>query len=203
MVCFSVLVFLPYSAWVDKPLVLARWTPGNAFIITTTLPFFPAKYTRFLREPTLAVATESFHSQKVQDNNPNSKDHTTEYLAQGMHFRYRYIHAGDETFGSKQQDGSFSGMVGLVARQEADFAIGPFAYTGSRAEVIDYAWPTTVQYLTILGGRGRPEIDPWGFVLPLATSVWVSILVALILVPSVMCVLPYCFPVNENGKVMV
>ncbi|KAK3875504.1 hypothetical protein Pcinc_019623 [Petrolisthes cinctipes] len=188
------------STWDDKPLCLARWTPGNGFSITTKLPFFPAKYTRFLQEPTLAVATESFHSQQVQSNNPNSrsKDHTTDYLAQSMNFRYRYVHANDGTFGSKQQDGSFSGLVGLVAREEADFAIGPFAYTASRAEVLDYAWPTIIQYLTILGGRGRPEIDPWGFVLPLATSVWVSILVALLLVPSVMCVLPYCFPVNEN-----
>lgn len=63
--------------------------------------------------------------------------------------------------------------------------------SASRAKVINYLRPILVDYIKILGGRGRPEVDPWGFLLPLAPLVWVVLFLVLIGVTLFMS-LPPC-----------
>ncbi|XP_071545443.1 glutamate receptor ionotropic, delta-2-like [Panulirus ornatus] len=82
-------------------------------------------------------------------------------------------------------------------RKEADFALGPFGLTTSRTEVVDFTWPMTIQYSRILGGRGRPEVDPWGFLLPLSPLVWTAILTTLVLVPVVVVLISFCFSISR------
>lgn len=65
--------------------------------------------------------------------------------------------------------------------QEVDLGLGPFSITASRAEVVDYVTPIVSDNLRILGGRGKPEVDPWGFAMPLAPLVWAAVLAALLL----------------------
>lgn len=62
--------------------------------------------------------------------------------------------------------------------------------SASRSQVIDYLRPILVDYIKILGGRGRPEVDPWGFLLPLAPLVWVVLLLLLAAV-ALFLFLPY------------
>ncbi|XP_069168855.1 ionotropic receptor 93a-like [Procambarus clarkii] len=68
--------------------------------------------------------------------------------------------------------------------------------TESRTEVIDFTWPFTIQYSMIMGARGRPVVDPWGFVLPLEPLVWAAILTALLVLPVVMVLLASCSSVT-------
>ncbi|XP_069168768.1 glutamate receptor ionotropic, kainate 5-like isoform X2 [Procambarus clarkii] len=119
-----------------------------------------------------------------------------DYLSQGLNFTYKYVIPADGSFGSKQDDGSWSGMVGMVSREEAEFAVGLFGMTESRTEVIDFTWPVTIQYSMIMGARGRPVVDPWGFVLPLEPLVWAAILTALLVLPVVMVLLASCSSVT-------
>ncbi|XP_050714154.1 probable glutamate receptor [Eriocheir sinensis] len=147
---------------------------------------------RFRRRPTLAIATEAFHAKEVQNKGSARKDYTTDYLAEGLNFKYRYNHIPDGTFGSRQDDGSWSGLIGAVARKEADFSLGPFSLSPSRAEVVDFTSLVLVQYYLILGGRGPPTVDPWGFIFPLGYFVWASIITALVLLPFVMLFMSAC-----------
>ncbi|XP_045123998.1 uncharacterized protein LOC123511955 [Portunus trituberculatus] len=97
-----------------------------------------------------------------------------------MHNRYRYVVSPDRTFGTKMSDGSWTGMMGLVVREEVDFGGVPFMLSPARAAAGDY---TTVIYtgnVMILGGLGGLEIDPWGFLLPLTPVVWAASLMALL-----------------------
>ncbi|XP_069168866.1 probable glutamate receptor [Procambarus clarkii] len=191
-------VYLPYTSREDLPERLATWTPQRGFVVASSLPFFPDKYTRFLRRPQLVAATEALNSREVTKvkSDGGSKDYMMLYLAQGLNFTYKYVSTADGSFGSKQDDGSWSGMVGMVSRKEADFSIGPFGMTESRTEVIDFTWPFTIQYSMIMGARGRPVVDPWGFVLPLEPLVWAAILTALLVLPVVMVLLASCSSVT-------
>nr|XP_045593553.1 uncharacterized protein LOC123755117 [Procambarus clarkii] len=46
-----------------------------------------------------------------------------------------------------------------------------------------------------MGARGRPEVDPWGFVFPLSPLVWAAILTTLLMLPGIVFVLSSCcFP---------
>nr|XP_053652046.1 uncharacterized protein LOC128702062 [Cherax quadricarinatus] len=67
-----------------------------------------------------------------------------------------------------------------VGTQEADISIGPISLTATRAEAADFAWPMWYDGSGILAGLGTPEIDTWGFLLPLTPVVWVALLVALL-----------------------
>ncbi|XP_042233738.1 probable glutamate receptor [Homarus americanus] len=101
----------------------------------------------------------------------------------------------DGTFGTKGNDGTWTGMLGLVSREEADIAVGPFSLTFTRSEAVDFTWPLYYDNTKILAGLGRPEVNPWGFLLPLAPLVWTFILIALLLLPALMVMCSsYLFP---------
>lgn len=71
--------------------------------------------------------------------------------------------------------------------------------SASRSQVIDYLRPILVDYIKILGGRGRPEVDPWGFLLPLAPLVWVVLLLVLAAV-ALFLFLPYSMCLINTRK---
>ncbi|XP_071540572.1 glutamate receptor 1-like [Panulirus ornatus] len=78
--------------------------------------------------------------------------------------------------------------------QEVDFGVGPFSLSVVRAEMVDYMRLFVGDALKIIGGLGRPEVDPWGFLLPLGPLVWTAILAALLVVPGMVLLLLFCFP---------
>nr|XP_045593546.1 uncharacterized protein LOC123755110 [Procambarus clarkii] len=82
--------------------------------------------------------------------------------------------------------------------KEADIAIGPFGLTESRTEVVDFTWPITIQYSVIIGARGQPVIDPWGFVVPLEPMVWVAILTTLLMVSVMMVLASLCSSIRTD-----
>lgn len=49
----------------------------------------------------------------------------------------------------------------------------------ARYEKLDFTEPIITDYLRILARKGSPEVDPWGFLFPLSTVVWVTFLSAL------------------------
>ena len=73
-----------------------------------------------------------------------------------------------------------------------NFGVGPFAITEARSRIIDYTAPVVNDYLRILAGRGRPEVDPWGFFLPLAPLVWAGLLGTLVVLMAIVVLLARC-----------
>lgn len=57
--------------------------------------------------------------------------------------------------------------------------LGPFAVTTIRATAVDYTRTILVDYGRILAGSGKPEVDPWGFLLPFTPGVWLAFLAAM------------------------
>ncbi|XP_071545451.1 probable glutamate receptor [Panulirus ornatus] len=146
------------------------------------------------KRPTLVAAAEDFpiiKSSMVDDPEAPGEQrlmfigpiaNMVDFIAKAMNFSYRYVRSPDRAWGSRKSDGSWSGMVGLVTRESADIGVGPFSTSSSRAEVVDFTWPVSQDQWKILAGRGRPEVDPWGFLLPLTPLVWVAILTTLLVV---------------------
>lgn len=50
-----------------------------------------------------------------------------------------------------------------------------------RAEAVDFSVPILIDYARILAGRGSPEVDPWGFMLPLTPMVWMAFFSSLLI----------------------
>ncbi|XP_071526999.1 probable glutamate receptor [Panulirus ornatus] len=205
----SVYVYLPYVPPGSKAILVASWTPQRGLTLVTSLQLFPDKFSKFLHRPHLVAATEVAPNNKmviVDDAEAPGGQRTTfvgpianlvDYLSTAVNFSYQYVLSPDRLWGFKRDDGSWTGMIGMVKREEVDVAFAPFGVTSTRAEVIDFTHPMLIQYWTMLGARGRPEVDPWGFLLPLTPLVWVAILTTLLLMPAVVEILSTCLSFKD------
>ncbi|XP_050726725.1 probable glutamate receptor [Eriocheir sinensis] len=112
-------------------------------------------------------------------------------LAVSMNFTCRVVRPADKSFGSLQEDGTWTGMLGLVTTGEADVALGPFAVTESRRQAVAYSEPVSHTDLTIVSAEGSLEINPWAFLLPLTPAVWCLLGAVLLLVWAMTFLLDY------------
>ncbi|MPC14320.1 Glutamate receptor ionotropic, kainate 4 [Portunus trituberculatus] len=95
--------------------------------------------------------------------------------------RYTFRRPPDRAWGVKLRNGSFTGMVGQVHREDVNLGLGPFAINAARYEAGDFTWPINFMAVKVLGGRGSPEVDPWGFLLPFDPWVWAALFAFLLL----------------------
>ncbi|XP_069188814.1 probable glutamate receptor [Procambarus clarkii] len=207
----SMYIQLPYTPRDSRPVWVASWTPQLGLAVSSTLQLFPEKFYRFMEAPNLLVSVipMPYHNAllTLDQTDPERRRfiHTgpiamvVEYLAKALNFTYTNVIPRDNTFGIKADDGSWTGMLGMVQRREADIAIGPFGLSLTRAEAVDFSWPLWYESSRILAGRGRPEIDPWGFVQPLAPLVWVGILAAMLAVPLVEFLFSWLLSVRNSA----
>ena len=54
-------------------------------------------------------------------------------------FRYTMVETIDGGWGSLKDDGTWTGMIGMILRDEVDIAISDFYVTAERSMVIDYS----------------------------------------------------------------
>ncbi|KAG7169259.1 Glutamate receptor-like 57 [Homarus americanus] len=138
----------------------------------------PANF-RFPKGASVVVAVEDWRPHAfvdvVEDGGPGRPSFTLKAL------RYTLVRPPDGAWGGRQANGSWSGMVGLVARKDVDIALGPFVVTESRASVVDFSLPLTMDHLRVMSLSGAPEMDPWAFLLPLRPMVWVATIATLLL----------------------
>ncbi|GBL89854.1 hypothetical protein AVEN_179623-1 [Araneus ventricosus] len=88
-------------------------------------------------------------------------------------------------YGKKDENGNWSGIIGMVQRGEADLGIGQIAVTRERMEVVDFSVPYTNQDVTFL--IKKPGLLPvsWTIFCPFEGSIWILLLCALIITPAV------------------
>ncbi|GIY44734.1 putative glutamate receptor [Caerostris darwini] len=75
-----------------------------------------------------------------------------EVLSQCMHFKYTVVQPQDGEYGQKLDDGWWTGMIGLIVRQKADFALNMIASTQARREVVDFSFPYSIDGTTFFTG---------------------------------------------------
>lgn len=69
----------------------------------------------------------------------------------------------------------------VVVFQETSIGLALFAWNAARYEAVDFTWPVTFITVKVFAGRGSPEVDPWGFLLPLGPWVWMTLFSSLLL----------------------
>ncbi|XP_063879761.1 probable glutamate receptor [Scylla paramamosain] len=208
----SVKAVLPFQSPSDAVLWRASWTVGHGLQLSQ--PLFWDKFNKFSKETNLIVAMESNERHTVVmvpdptapgGERPVFKGYmntVADYLAQGLNFSYTFRRPPDGVWGMKLKNGSVIGMVGQVYREEANMALGPFAINAARYEAIDFTWPIVYMRVNVFAGRKTPEIDPWGFLLPLGPWVWAMVLAFLFLLALVSFFLSSkfspCDPTSKN-----
>ncbi|XP_045123991.1 probable glutamate receptor [Portunus trituberculatus] len=103
-------------------------------------------------------------------------DKTVRYFSKAMNFTYTYARSPEKTFGTRLPDGYWTGMMGMVVREEADFGTGPFILNKARYDAADVTSTIWMDNMRIVSGMGSPEVDPWGFLFPLRPMVWMALI---------------------------
>ncbi|XP_037792822.1 glutamate receptor 1-like [Penaeus monodon] len=95
-------------------------------------------------------------------------------------FSYELVKPPDGLWGAKQADGSWSGMMGMVHREEVEFAVGPFTITPERETVCDFSWPVHSDNLALIMVRPGLQNDVSGFLKPFSWVVWLLVMVSVL-----------------------
>ncbi|XP_037789134.1 glutamate receptor ionotropic, delta-2-like [Penaeus monodon] len=135
------------------------------------------------------------------------------HLQERLGFSYRLIYSYDGNWGSQLANGTWNGMVGMVARKEADMGVAPFTVTLQREEAIDFTFPYFTDPAAILTpapvrvDRITAFLDPFGY------EVWLAIAVSLIFLGPTMYlftrlqkyqfIYPHSYPVGQGKSTSV
>ncbi|XP_003743738.1 ionotropic receptor 25a [Galendromus occidentalis] len=120
-----------------------------------------------------------------------------------LKFEYEIYEVADSHFGSKNKEGTWSGLIGDLVQKKADIALGPIAVMAERETVVDF----TVPYYDLVGLSilmKKPEVKPslFKFLTVLETNVWGCILAAYFFTSFLMFIFdrlsPYSYRNNKE-----
>ena len=98
-----------------------------------------------------------------------------------MDFDYEIVPATKNLYGSKQGNGSWSGLVGDLISGNIDISVATLTMTTEREEVIDFVAPYFDQSgISILIRKKAPERNMFKFMTVLRPEVWYGILGAVV-----------------------
>ncbi|XP_068216604.1 glutamate receptor 2-like [Palaemon carinicauda] len=103
-----------------------------------------------------------------------------------MNFEYELIRPEGGLWGNKLPNGSWTGMMGLIDREEVEMALGPFTITHEREEAADFSMEVQSDNQKIFLVRPGLENDIGGFLKPFTFRVWLLVLASLICMSSFM-----------------
>ncbi|XP_068200521.1 glutamate receptor ionotropic, kainate glr-3-like [Palaemon carinicauda] len=183
---YGIYAIWPYSL---RMVHTASWSPNSGLKLLPNQQLFPNKFRRFPDGAHFRVAAMNypphFHVGAV-----SAQEFTysgplwlyLEMLAAHANFTYNILQPKEGAWGFVSSNGTWNGMIGMILRNEVDFALGPFARIYIRSTVVDYADTMIVLYAAIVGRRGKAEVDPWGFTMPLAPEVWAATFATLFII---------------------
>nr|XP_045600079.1 uncharacterized protein LOC123759266 [Procambarus clarkii] len=121
---------VPYSPLGAQALKVASWTPQGGLALTSSLPLFPDKFSRLSNRPTLVVISEPYltHEAVMVDDpkSPGGKRLTfssslanvLQVFAEATNFTYTWVRSPDQLWGNQLRNGSWSGLIGVVSREQ-------------------------------------------------------------------------------------
>ncbi|XP_069995853.1 probable glutamate receptor [Penaeus vannamei] len=112
-----------------------------------------------------------------------------EIFASMMKFDYVVVRPPDSLWGARLDNGSWSGMVGMLEREEVEFALGPFTITPQRETVVDFTMAVHNDNKAILTVRPGLQSDVSGFLKPFTLEVWLLFSLSILAIGTTMRIL--------------
>ncbi|GFG35840.1 hypothetical protein Cfor_07254 [Coptotermes formosanus] len=174
--------------------ILSEWTVNSLF-----LPPLPYKYSKYrhgnlqgyqLRATTVLINEFYAHIKNTGDHFQVTGGYFGEAfttLAATLNFSYSVMYLPGYSYGNTPTDNtsSWTGMIGVFQRQEADISICEISVTTERLQVMDFSLPlhTAVTRLYVREGMKEPSIA-WYFQ-PFEISTWLILIMGVLLFTSI------------------
>ena len=120
------------------------------------------------------------------------------HVLQGiLHFEYELSTPPDKTWGNLNDDGSYTGMIGMLQRREIDLAPTSFTITNMRSLVVDFAKPIVEMHHRFFIKNPKDGLNWTAYLDPLAWEVWLVLVLFVLLVPPM---LTYSVQLNRDEQ---
>ena len=103
-----------------------------------------------------------------------------------MNFTYTLIKPPDGQWGTIQPDGTWSGMVNLLANQEIDIAATLFAVTEERSTVMTFTNTISESYHSLFIKNPAETFNLMAYIEPMHSLTWIGLFVLLATVPPLL-----------------
>ncbi|XP_022236206.1 glutamate receptor ionotropic, delta-2-like, partial [Limulus polyphemus] len=121
-----------------------------------------------------------------------------EFLAKSVNFTYTLIVPKDHQWGIRLPNGSWTGMIGMMVRNEADFGLGPFAVNYDRNTAVDTTIPIFIDYNTILVNYRKDGPSIFSYLMAFGWEVWLGLILSLLTISFIACF--FDFVMSNNLK---
>uniref|UniRef100_A0A914YX47 Uncharacterized protein n=1 Tax=Panagrolaimus superbus TaxID=310955 RepID=A0A914YX47_9BILA len=156
------------------------------------------KVTVYLEEP--------FVSKKPNTSDIDKNDQYEGYcidllekIAELRNFTYEIYEVPDKTYGVKEANGRWTGMVGELQSGVADLAVASLTVTYTRSEVLDFTVPYMHLGISILFKRPKASMPGFfTFMAPLGFDVWIWTLSAYVGTSIAIWVLAMLSPIEQK-----
>ncbi|GFU52323.1 probable glutamate receptor [Nephila pilipes] len=104
-------------------------------------------------------------------------------LSQQLHFTYKIFNPYDRQWGSTDHSGNWTGIMGMLLRNEVDIGLSHISITEERTKAVDFSFPYAVLDRTFV--TAKPGVFPKmaSFTYPFNGNVWVLILALTVIAP--------------------
>ena len=113
-----------------------------------------------------------------------------------MNFTYTLIKPPDGQWGAIQPDGTWNGMVNLLANQEIDFAATVFTVTEERSAVMTFTSPISQGYHSLFVKNPAETFNIMAYIEPMHWMTWIGLVFLLAAVPPLLY-LAVRYPTNS------
>ena len=103
-----------------------------------------------------------------------------------MNFTYTLIKPPDGQWGTLQPDGTWSGMVNLLANQDIDIAATLFAVTKERSTVVAFTDTISESYHSLFIKNPAETFNLMAYIEPMHSLTWIGLFVLLATVPPLL-----------------
>ena len=103
-----------------------------------------------------------------------------------MNFTYTLIKPPDGQWGTIQPDGTWSGMVNLLANQDIDIAATLFAVTEERSTVMTFTNTISESYHSLFIKNPAETFNLMAYIEPMHWLTWIGLFVLLATVPPLL-----------------
>ncbi|XP_055932763.1 glutamate receptor ionotropic, delta-1-like [Argiope bruennichi] len=110
-------------------------------------------------------------------------------LSKILRFEYRLKSPPDGESGVMDDNGNWSGLIGMLQRKEVDIAFNFLTITEERVDVVDFSEPYEINFVTFLVDKPGVLSTNWSFLYPFYPDVWFCILFLLLIWPKIMIIL--------------
>nr|XP_042897887.1 probable glutamate receptor [Parasteatoda tepidariorum] len=106
-------------------------------------------------------------------------------LSSKLNFEYEILAHSDNSYGFKDTFGNWTGLIGMLARNEADMAFSLVGITEERSTVVDFSLPYLYLEKTFLMNHASFFPKTSAFLYPFSTFTWILFLMVMLFVTMI------------------